>query len=157
MSDGPRHRRFPGLTLRQPYAWAALHGMDVINMTWYTSRRAPFWLHAGDRARVSGKGLVDPHVLAAWQNSFEPGHTPELRAGSPLLVSGAIIALAEVTGCHDANSCNINCSPWAKPGYWHWEISRPLPLAEPVGCRGWLVWGWVPRSIDELARRNLPC
>jgi hypothetical protein len=158
-----RGRRLPGLTVRQPYAWAALHGgMDVLNMTWYTYRRDQFWLHAGDRARVNVKGLTDPLVLETWGEHFVPGYVPQLRARSPLLVSGAIVALAEVTGCHDPRECGggpwaTRCSPWGKPNYWHWELGRVQELAEPVGCRGWLVWGRVPRSVSVQARENLPC
>jgi hypothetical protein len=161
MLSRPPGRRLPGLTVRQPYAWAVMHGgMDVLNMTWYTSRRDQFWLHAAARTRVSGQGLIDPMVMAAWDLAFDPERVPSLRAGSPLLVCGAIVALAGVTGCHAAADCSAAgemCSPWARAGYWHWELGSVQELADPVGCRGWLVWGWVPRSVSQQASAGLPC
>lgn len=34
------------LSLKQPWAWAVLHGKDVENRVWYTHHRGPFWIHA---------------------------------------------------------------------------------------------------------------
>lgn len=162
--------RFPGLTVRQPRAWGVQHGgIDVLNMSWYTRHRGSFWLHAGSARRWDWTLAVDPVMRAVWEDYWRSAtshpFSPPL-APLPVVPYSAIVALSAVTGCHPADEClqpgalgspDGMCSPWAQKGYWHWELGGTTSLTEPVGCRGWLMWGWVPRSVHEQARKNMPC
>lgn len=150
-------RRLPGLTVRQPWAWAVTYGgMDVLSRGWYTSYRGDFWLHAAARSRWDGKGAVDPLVKHAWEIKFEPGKVPGLRPGNPLLAFGAVVAIAELTDVHSWETCEMRtCSRWGKDFYWHWKLGEVWPLYDPWPTRGWLGWGFVPRAVDSGARGNL--
>lgn len=62
---------------------------------------------------------------------------------------GALLGFVTVTGCHpaDGRSCFEDghggglCSSWAQPGQYHWKLTDPEPLDEPVPMRGQLgLW-----------------
>jgi hypothetical protein len=70
---------------------------------------------------------------------------------------GAVIALAEVTGCHHAGDCmdatgEHACSVWAAGGQFHIALAGVRPLAEPVPCKGarglWTVPEDAERSVS---------
>jgi hypothetical protein len=150
-------RRLPGLTIKQPWAWAVTYGgMDVLSKTWFTYYRGDFWLHAAASTRWDSRGAVDPLVRHAWENIWEPGKVPGLRPGSPRLAMGAVVAVAELIDVHSWEVCEYRpCSRWGKDFYWHWQLGEVWPLREPWPARGWLGWGFVPRSVDSGARHNL--
>ena len=104
------------LTLKQPWAWAVFHaGKDVENRSRGTGHRGELHIHAG-------RG-VDPDGLAVLA---EMGHTVP-----PVLPAGVIVGsvhLDDVVWAHP--------SPWAVSGQWHWVLSRPRLLREPIPHRG---------------------
>jgi hypothetical protein len=70
------------------------------------------------------------------------GGDPELSSNYPL---GALLGSVQVTGCHDADACRIAagwgveemlCSRWAEPDVYHWTLSDPEPLPEPIPWKG---------------------
>ncbi|MET9956272.1 hypothetical protein ABZ135_32660 [Streptomyces sp. NPDC006339] len=125
-----------GLTIKQPWADAVAYlGKDIENRTWRTTYTGPLLIHAGLR--------VDQE--AAKQ---APATLPGVR--------GAVIATARLKGCH---RCDGECSRWAEPGVWHWELTDVRALDEPVrvsGARGL----WIPdedlRSRMKAATSLLP-
>jgi hypothetical protein len=154
--------------VRQPWAFAWLHGKPVENRTRYMAHRGPLWLHAGARSRWDPYGAASPLVQRAWFDYLRSD--PQLQ-GTPLTSAaialtqdnalmpfGAVTALAEVTGCHPSYHCQERggCSPWAVAGQFHIEFTVSHVLAEPVECRGALGLWRLPDDVDGAARRQLP-
>ena len=141
------------LTVRPPWSEAIAYGdkrtENRRERTYYRglvaihSGRSPDWnapLRAWDAA-----GLKPPETLGITQKAWTGKY-----------VSGAIIAVAELTGCHAwRGTCDpdkpgrVVCTPWAAAqlGAWHWELAeRVLVLPEPVPWRGML--GLKPLTDD---------
>lgn len=151
------------LTVQQPWAWAIAAGKKPVeNRTWPTSHRGEIAIHAGktlDRAALADRDRRSPLVQAiAWHTRL---WVP------PEYVLGAVIAVAEVTGCHHSAKCDLGrptpgkgvadrmCSPWAVYGQFHIELARPRPLAEPVPCRGMLGLWRLPEEVEKAVREQL--
>jgi hypothetical protein len=129
---GGRHPAVKALTLRQPWAWAAIYGgMDVGNRRWRTAYRGPLLIHSGkdpdpDPEAVSRLlwMMADPEALrqprAAWQ------------------AREAIIGLVYLV-----DILTDSCSPWAATGWYHWVFEFPSPVDPAVPCRG-RPGLWVP-------------
>ena len=112
------------LTVRQPWASAIIWaGKDVENRSRPSSCRGRLWIHAGLRLEAAD-------VL--------PAGTPVPR--------GAIIGYVTLTGCVQGSA-----SPWAIPGYWHWQLADPVALAEPIPARGALGLWQLPPELIGLA------
>ena len=149
------------LTVKNPWAWAiARGGKDVENRTW----QPPCWLdqlaiHAGALSGWDKAGEESPYVNLAWQRYMGPPSTlnrwmgtrnVELGRDNPLIVSSAVVAVAEVDTCHHDGNCHLfpafhegtgRCSAWAARGQWHWHLANVRPLPEPVPCKGALgLW-----------------
>ncbi len=110
------------LSIRQPWAWAILHaGKDVENRGWRTSYRGRLVIHAAK--------TIDRDALDRLAHLTGLGWTPL----SPF-VTGCLLGTVELLGCS-----RHAFSGWAEPGAWHWQLSCPRPLAEPIpwpGARG---------------------
>lgn len=164
--------RWPALTVRNPWAWACLHGKPVENRTWEMKHRGPLWLHAGSRARWDPAGQASPLVrraLTDWVTANHPDGANSnwlLRRDNPFIAFGAVTALVEVTGCHHARDCagpawvgndfrDVLCSPWAAWGQWHIELANVRPLPEPVPCRGMLGLWHLPEGVEKAVCEQL--
>jgi hypothetical protein len=111
------------LTIRQPWAWAIIHGgKDVENRSWRTAHRGPLLIHAGARFDRS----AEPEVRRLASQGPPPPDEYEL---------GAIVGVVELVDCvRDARS------PWAEAGFWHWVLTGARPV-DPVSCPGRLgLW-----------------
>ncbi|MFI6448522.1 ASCH domain-containing protein [Kitasatospora sp. NPDC050543] len=118
----------PALTVRQPWLAAILTGDKTTeNRSWPTKHRGPIALHAA-RA-LSRDGQADPLVQAVLA-----------RPHAPALTTGAIVATARITDCHQDTGC---CRPWGQPGLWHWTLTDVRPLTEPIPATGRLG-PWQP-------------
>jgi hypothetical protein len=131
------------LTLWQPWAaYIARGGKDVENRGW---KPADEWtgtllIHAGQSfARWPEAGQVPPGSLG---RAALAGVTAAEREAA--LSSGAIVAVAQLTGYHRGDRCSV----WAEPGCWHWTLEQVTPI-EPVPCRGQRGL-WTP-SAETLA------
>lgn len=112
------------LSIRQPWAWAILLGSkDVENRSWKTSYRGRFWVHA---AKL-------------------PDKTAHLRPEGAELVFGAIIGSVRLRDCVCTST-----SDWAEPDSWHWLLTDPRPLANPVPVNGRTLLWRVPENIVPL-------
>lgn len=112
------------LTIRQPWAWAIIHGgKDVENRTWPTKHRGPLLIHAGSAFEPEGYEKVKDLVS---QDPPLPGE----------LIRGAIIGVVELVDCvRDSDSA------WAVDGQWHWCLRNPRPLDHAIPCPGRLsLW-----------------
>jgi ASCH domain len=110
------------LTVRQPWASAIIWaGKNVENRAWPTRYRGRLYIHAG---------------MALEPDDVLPPRTPVPR--------GAIIGHVTLTGC-----VRDSPSPWAEPGSWHWLLTDPVPLAEPIAARGRLGLWQPPPGLAE--------
>jgi hypothetical protein len=111
------------MTVWQPWADALAYlGKDIENRRRATTYRGTLYIHAGLR--------TDPVAYAQLLGREDlPG------------VTGAIIAVARLTGAH--HGCGGSCSAWAEPGAWHWHIRDAVALRTPVKVTG-RQGLWIP-------------
>ena len=120
------------LTVKQPWAWAIIHGgKDVENRSRPTKYRGQLYIHAG-------KGWADEGILGIGIESMPADED---------LLSGYVIGTVDVVDCHPATECfkfgEPACSPWAirSPEQFHWVLDNPRPLATPFPEKGKLgIW-----------------
>lgn len=135
------------LTVRQPWAWAIVHGgKDVENRSRNVagSYRGPVAIHAA--SQVSEQGMRDENVRSAWAENGE---------GDPLeaLVIGAVIGVVDVVHAHPDTTGGLCCvsgagdlgaprpPDWTMRDHWHLALANPRPLVVPVPARGRLgLW-----------------
>ena len=132
------------LSVRQPWAWALIHGPKRIeNRTWPTRYRGPLLIHAG----VSRADLGAVRALAREPRPDE-------------LVFGAVVGVVMLDDCLPAKVAPV--TPFTE-GPWCWVVSDPIPLA-PVPWKGSLglfevpdrlAWQWVERAAGSGASRQL--
>ena len=150
------------LTVRQPFASAIAFGdKRVENRGKSIAYRGPLAIHAG-------LAVEWPAVPMAWTAA---GLTPYSQ-GAPRkawrvsLPLGAVIAVADLAGCHDYAECADGlaeadrgelrwCSPWAWEWQWHWVLRDVRPLREPVPCRGMLGLWRLPEDVEKAVRDQL--
>lgn len=143
------------LSVKQPWALAICHGKDVENRTWETGYRGPVAIHA---SKAFDNVTDDTLAWIARETglSSAEAHDRDHR--------GAVVAVAEVIGCHI--NCGyeghvfpgvppIMCSPWAVEGQWHWELDNVRVLPEPVSARGALGLWRLPEDVDAAVRAQL--
>lgn len=143
------------LTVRQPWAWAIVHGgKDVENRTRNLagSYRGPVAIHAG-LARFEQDNLASRAHRAA--------HGSEVPTE---LVFGAFIGVVNLWAVHpdqDGGRCCPNVSDrhqlgdarpadWTMRDHWHLCLSNPRPLAQPIPAKGKLGL-WAPTD-DVVAQ-----
>lgn len=142
------------LTVRQPWAWAIIHGgKDFENRSRNIAGayRGPVAIHAAQQ--VSPEGAADPVLLAAQQRH---------RAVFPdVWTRGVIVGVVDLTGVHYASDCwpasladgrtlGEMCSEWAMTGHYHLELANPIALTTPVPARGRLGL-WNPDAALRAA------
>lgn len=127
------------LTVRQPWAWAIIHGgKDVENRVRNIAGdyRGPVAIHAGlaydDEAPLWMLGSVCPPKE------------------SVSLVFGAIVGVVDLVDVHPARPAASGrmvdwddhtppgklCSTWAAPNAYHLVLANPRPLPKPIPYRG---------------------
>lgn len=142
-----------GLTVRQPWAWAIVHGgKDVENRTRSLGPyRGPVAIHAGL--------AID---AAAWESPrFWPDREDEPIEHSALM-RGAVIGVVDLLDVHWDNTgdcCHLPerlvCSDWAMEGNWHLCLRNPRPLATPIPWRGALGLWTVPDELEAAIREQV--
>lgn len=134
------------LTVRQPWAWAIVHGgKDVENRVRNIAGdyRGPVAIHAG-------------LSTGSWNESETALQLVHLRTGEDarrhvlLGVRGAIIGVVDLCGVHESkgDGCGTRkgtarlgeliplCSEWSEPWAHHLVLANPRPLAEPIPFKG---------------------
>ncbi len=156
------------LTVRQPWAWAIMHGKDVENRVRNIAGtyRGPIAIHVAqqqDRDAFSNSAVRDELNAAAdrWYERFDPNG----RLVPPWQQNlGRILGVVDLVDVHDADSCqgwgpvsegvidHFWCSPWAEVDAHHLVLADPRPLREPIPYRGALGL----RTLDpEMTARIL--
>lgn len=129
------------VTVRQPWAWAIVHGgKDVENRLRNIAGgyRGPIAIHAGkafDDAGWDHRALA-PILEDALLNDVEIDFVP-----------GAIIGVVDLIDVHDGRDEALHtkdgeviatrlCSSWAEPDVKHLVLAHPRPLADPIPYLG---------------------
>jgi hypothetical protein len=148
------------LTVRQPWAWAIIHGgKDVENRVRNIAGdyRGPVAIHAAQREDTSARRHPEIIRLAAEQWWTDP---------ASLLVGrrdqfGHVIGVVDLSEVHHSGPSDFGgegtrfadlCSPWAQQDAWHLVLSNARALAEPIPYRGALG---LRRLEDETTARIL--
>jgi len=119
------------LTIRQPWAWAIIHGgKDVENRSWRTKHRGPLLIHAGSAFEPDGYETVKQ--LAT-----------QLPPPAREFIHGAIIGVVELVDCLQDYD-----SEWAVMGQWHWCLRNPQPFDQAVPCPGKLGLWRPPAGVS---------
>ena len=126
------------LTVRQPWAWAIIHGgKDVENRVRNIAGayRGPLAIHAG--LTYDADAVISPPPLYV-PVPFDPD-------GAYCRPLGCIIGVVDLADVHHADWCwddigtgPRHCSPWAEVDTWHLVLANPRPLTEPIPHRGGL-------------------
>ena len=134
----------PVLSVRQPWAWALLHGGKTIeNRTWSTRYRGRIWIHACMRENRDEIEEAVRRVAQGWKcnsrRAFEHYREHDQR--------GAILGSVALTNCQRLDEVNPNnplhCSPWVGSMPWLWLVEDPEPREPwPTPGRQRL---WTPR------------
>ena len=153
------------LTVRQPWAWAIVHGgKDVENRTRNLAGgyRGPVAIHTS--LTWSEQGATDPLVIDACRQAPSAPMNPDW-------VFGAFVGVVDLLDVHRCSALNVTreilccSSPWAQqpyderhggrrvPDLWHLELANPRPLAVPIPARGRLgLWTPDPDVLEQLQR-----
>lgn len=118
------------ITVRQPWAWAIIHGhKDVENRSWPTRHRGLLLIHAGQRLDPDGFAFLERQSITVPASARE---------------RGVIVGSVHVTNCiRDASSV------WAEPECWHWLLAEPGPASRAVPCRGRMGLYRAPENWEE--------
>lgn len=127
--------RTPALSVRQPWAWALIHGgKDVENRTWSTPYRGPLLIHAGKTPTTEEDWLL---VRERWRWTRE--YAPWLATAETIPhphVAGAFAYGAIIGHVRLVRAERNYPSEWAADGAWHWVVADPTPIDPPIPCRG---------------------
>src|SRR5260370_1114928 len=117
------------LSVRQPWAWAiAAAGKDVENRSWKSGYRGLIAIHAA-MTREDAGGLPLRSLACAY----------EADRGFPAAASGAVVAVADLAGCHRHHPHRAACRPHGP---------RPPCLSRRAGPRA-VLWPAGGGSADR--------
>lgn len=154
------------LTVRQPWAWAIIHGgKDVENRVRSLGPyRGPVAIHASSSTSASGHGVVE--AAEAWRSWWAENGRPEGQRGHVIGVvdlvdshSDEFCARSWSTNDHDDCDDWSLCSKWAMDDHHHLVLSNPRPLPRPIPATGRLgLWrpddallGAITEQLAEVA------
>ncbi len=148
------------ITVRQPWAWAIIHGQkDVENRTRNIAGAylGPVAIHAGlstDTSDLSAKVMY-----GAWLRWWKETRKAGVDVGQQ---RGAIIGVVDLTDVHpdctelvEPYGHTPTCTPWAMSGHWHLCLANARPLARPIPWRGALGLRTVPADIEAAIREQV--
>lgn len=153
------------LTVRQPWAWAIIHGgKDVENRSRNIAGdyRGLIAIHSG--LTFDDPPLVGPLMAAHQQARYRDGLDWGARQSSrrSQMPVGAIIGVVDLVDVHQGPNTEQDhfravrscfqpgrlyglCAPWAEQDAWHLVLANPRALAEPIPFRGALGL----RTLDD--------
>lgn len=156
------HSEIRVLTVRQPWAWAIIHGgKNVENRTTSIagSYRGPVAIHVG---------LAFPFTQDCKEAERIVGHWPPITDRNDRVINaGHIIGVVDLVDVHrdnriqgeqhccstgwHAGECPGMCSPWAQPGNHHLVLANPRAI-DPIPYRGGLGLRRItdPNVIERL-------
>lgn len=144
------------LTVRNPWAWAIVHGgKDVENRALNIAGlyRGTVAIHAGQ--------VYDEHRGVGWGPMGAALRRATERDGGYDFDYGCVIGLADLVDVHRSIQCvdvdsDAMCSEWAMPDHHHLVLANPRPLARPIPWRGALGLWNVPDDLEAAIREQVP-
>lgn len=135
------------LTVRQPWAWAIIHGgKDVENRVRNIAGgyRGPVAIHAAKINDTDAWAAMGRTNLAAYTRSLDAVES---------LIGGAIIGVVDLIDSHPVDACITQqhdgdwlvCSEWAEREGHHLVLVNPRALDEPIPYTGALGL----RNLDD--------
>lgn len=136
------------LTVRQPWAWAIIHGGKGIENRGYLPKwRGPVAIHAA--LQVDSDGFRDPAIGAAGGLAAD-------------MQFGVIIGVVDFTDGHVAipsarldGSVGCCCEPWGRPRQSHLVLDNPRALEHPIAWRGRLGLTSLPPDVEDDITRQV--
>ncbi|WP_030019324.1 hypothetical protein [Streptomyces monomycini] len=129
-----------GISIRQPYAACILAGAKTVGNR--SVRWRPGWVLLHTSKTIDQPALCLPLVARTVRGRE--------------LVTGAVVGIARITGCHQDREGQPPCSPWAHPDAWHLVLADVTELPLPVPARGQVV-PWRPaQDLLERVFQQLP-
>lgn len=161
------------LSVRQPWAWAIIHGgKDVENRVRNIAGayRGPVAIHAGlawDRFWPEDGPLEDAMLDEMHRRRHrKPWPWNEHR--------GAIIGVVDLVDVHTVANGRVCydhgrpdglreaaqrgdgvCSRWAEPEAWHLVLANPRPIKTPISLRGGLGLRWLDPEVRAMVADQL--
>lgn len=129
-SAGVEENTMKALSVKQPWAWAILHGKPVENRTWYTGYRGPILIHAGKKFDLGGY---------VWLTGKQNLLTTELPLKSQFQMGG-IVGRSRIVGCVDDHPSAFFFGPWG----FVLEDSQPI---DSIPYRGQLGIFEIPDNL----------
>jgi hypothetical protein len=139
------------LTVRQPWAWAIIHGgKDIENRVRNIAGdyRGPVAIHAG---------LADYEQDNIGSRTHRAAHGTETETRMDF---GAIIGVVDLVDVHKPGESWKDdesgfCSAWAERGAFHLELENPRPLAHPIPFKGALGLRTLPADVEAAVREQV--
>lgn len=138
------------LTVRQPWAWAIIHGGKNIenrSRNLAGNYRGPVAIHAALRADETGGR--NELVRDAWARY---GHGDWQEA----LISGAILGVVNLVSVHLPDPTGLttcDCSPWAEYDTVHLEFTNPRAVENPIPYKGALgLRKLEPATVEQILK-----
>jgi hypothetical protein len=127
------------ISVRAPWWWAILHGKPVENRDWYTNFRGPVWLHASKH--WSRREIEDDLETIQYMAEDDGLIMPKVDLNYMLDSAGCIVGSVMITDC-------VKQHPSAFfVGEYGFVLSNPVPLAQPIPCKGALGFFTVPQGL----------
>lgn len=164
------------LTVRQPWAWAIIHGgKDVENRVRNLAGDycGPVAIHAGLATfEDTGQYREVTRAIVSEQNGWEASDS-DLWAADGIeptdqrFAYGAIVGVIDLDHGHHANQCwtgfedrNGNdheelCSKWAEEDVFHLILTTPRPLRTPIPYKGALGLRRLDTTTIDLIQKEL--
>ena len=128
-------RNIPAISVRQPWAWALIHGPKRIeNRTWVTGYRGPLLIHAA---------LDDADL--EWSERF--AEIPDL------IDFGAIIGIVDLVDC--VHLAGAPADEFAT-GPYCWITANPRPIEPAFECKGGFKLWQPPDAFFEIHFAQTP-
>lgn len=151
------------LTVRQPWAhMIAFGGKQTENRTWSTPYRGLLAIHAGAYSGWDKAAETFPPAVDSWRRLITVPASgllaaPLSREAFQYVKFGAVIAVADLAGCHHESTEEPanSCSPWGMPGCYHWSLANVRALREPVPVRGKLGLWRLPDNAEKAVLEQL--
>lgn len=146
------------LTVRQPWAWAIIHGgKDVENRSRNIAGnyRGAVAIHVAlADAESAPEELWVRH--ADWYRDRSP--KPRAEVTWRQMDRGHVIGVVDLVDVHHWSECLdgvFGCSPWAQSDSHHLILANPRPLAEPIQIKGGLGLRTVYPAMAEIITEGL--
>jgi len=155
------------LTVRQPWAWAIIHGgKDVENRVRNIAGnyRGPVAIHAGLTFDEPDGNDWELRRAITTQTNGWPADDGEVWSSDSIdstderfAPRGMIIGIVGLVAVHLGSPAlgALHCSPWAEPDRWHLQLGNPLALAEPIRWQGGLGLRKCPPGLIHLIDEQL--